>query len=56
MIKINEKTFTDGFLESCSDLDLAVLAHDLRKIPEDKPYLNQVLNELSRRAKNQKQT
>ncbi len=48
---IDEKSFHPDFIKKCSDLDLAMLQHDLRKFPEDKPYLNQVLEELSRREK-----
>jgi len=46
----DEKSFHPSFLKSCSDMQLVGLQHDLRKFPEDKPYLDQVLEELKRRA------
>lgn len=48
---IDEKTFTNEFLNSCTNLELVVLQHELRRCPEDRPYLNQILQEISRRAK-----
>ena len=45
-----EKRFTDSFLALSTDLELAELQLDLRKYAEDKPYLDQVLQELKRRA------
>ena len=48
-MKIDEKSFTPMFLESCSDLELVALQHQLRQHPEDRPYLDQVLTELGRR-------
>lgn len=50
MKMIDEKSFTPGFLARCTPLELAMLQHDLRRFPEDRPYLDQVLRELGRRA------
>lgn len=47
----DEKAFTPIFLATCSAVELAVLQHELRRFPEDKPYLAQVLQELQRRVK-----
>ena len=47
---INERAFYPGFLEHCTDLELVQLQHELRTYVEDRPYLNQVLRELKRRA------
>jgi len=47
----DEKAFTDSFLALSTDMELALLQHDLRKFPEDAPYLKQVLGELAKRAK-----
>ncbi len=52
---IDEKTFYPGFLENLTIPELVILQHDLRKFPEDRPYLNQVLKELSKREKRRKQ-
>jgi hypothetical protein len=46
----DEKSFTPEFLEKCTSLELVELQHDLRKFPEDKPYLTQVLIELRKRC------
>ena len=46
----DERAFYPGFLERLQDLELVKLQHELRQFPEDKPYLNQVLQELKRRA------
>lgn len=37
------------FLVRCTDLELVVMQHELRKYPEDKLYLQEVLRELKRR-------
>ena len=47
----DERAFHPAFLAANSKLALAILQHDLRQHPEDRPYLDQVLRELSRRAK-----
>ena len=47
----DEKAFTPGFMAACSDMELVGLQHELRQFPEDKPYLDQVLQELQRRGK-----
>lgn len=46
---VDERSFTDGFLALCTDLELVALQHDLRQHAEDKPYLDQVLRELGKR-------
>lgn len=46
----DEKAFYPNFLEGCSDMELVGLQHDLRMHPDDKPYLDQVLQELKRRS------
>jgi hypothetical protein len=46
---IDERAFTPMFLEACSDLELVALQYELRRFPEDRPYLTQVLDELGRR-------
>jgi hypothetical protein len=51
MKQVDEKAFTPMFLASLSEFELAMMQHDLRQFPEDKPYLDQVLAELARRAK-----
>lgn len=47
--KMNEANFTPMFLANCSDLELVGLQHELRRFPEDRGYLNQVLEELRKR-------
>jgi len=46
----NESQWT-WLLKSLSDVSLVELQHQLRQVPEDKEYLEQVLEELSRRSK-----
>lgn len=45
----NKDLFPQEFLEGLSIPELTLLQHDLRKLPEDKPYLDQVLGEFARR-------
>jgi hypothetical protein len=47
----DEKKFLPEFLESCTDLELVVMQHELKKFPEDKKYRDQILKELGRRQK-----
>jgi hypothetical protein len=51
MDKVDESAFTPMFLASLTDLELAMLQHDLRRFPEDKAHLAEVLAELQRRAR-----
>ena len=48
---MDEKAFHPAFLESCADMELVTMQHELRRFPEDRPYLDQVLKELGRRQK-----
>jgi hypothetical protein len=48
---VDESAFTPEFLAACSDLELVALQHDLRRFPEDRRYLDVVLDELARREK-----
>ena len=48
--QLDERPFYPGFLERLHPLELVKLQHELREFPEDKPYLDQVLAELKRRA------
>ena len=45
----SEQIFTSEFLASLTVMELFVLQRDLRKIPEDWTFLNQVLKEFQRR-------
>jgi hypothetical protein len=46
---VDESAFTPEFLAKCSDLELIVLAHDLRAHPEDRRYREVVMEEIGRR-------
>jgi len=47
----DERAFHPAFLAASTSFELAALQHELRQHPEDRPYLDQVLRELSRRTK-----
>ena len=50
MSHIDEGAFTPMFLTSLTALELVALQHDLRRFPEDRHYLDQVLAEFTRRS------
>jgi len=45
----NERAFHPEFLNGCTDMELVLMQHELRKFPEDALYLQQVLTELGHR-------
>lgn len=51
MERVDENAFTPMFLASCTDMELALMQHELRTFPEDRAHLNAVLEELARRSR-----